>query len=400
MNLSFSKRAARAALRVLCACLAIAAASCRSDEPADPGRPRTVLVYMVANNNLAPYATADIAEMKHGASGIANGELIVYHQAPYQASRLLRINPDGTETVLVTYTDDADVPSVSIARMRQVLADARAHSNPEASMGLILWSHASGWLSESGCIDEPDEPAPAVDPQSFGADGLHSPKKMKIASLAKALEGRSFDFIYFDCCHMATVEVAYELRRLTPVIAACPTELGVTGMPYDATLRHFFGPTPRLDRAIQATFDHYYQAVLPGCAITLIATEPLDRLAELSRRVLAECPDATDYEPVPYFRTSVIPTGMFDMYHYYSARAASAPELLSRWQQAFREVVTEFHTTSMVYDLPATDFHGLASHILSDARPATDYGYDLTAWYADVVAPDRHRPHDSSTTHR
>ena len=43
--------------------------------------------------------------------------------------------------------------------------------------------------------------------------------KMNISTLADILsKGPRFDYIYFDCCYMSSIETAYELRTVTDII--------------------------------------------------------------------------------------------------------------------------------------------------------------------------------------
>lgn len=384
-------------LYIFLACLAAAAfAGCSGDdEPSLPAPPepqavhRTVLVYMVANNNLSSFASDDIDEMKAGVTcqgALADGRWLVYYSGPDMRPRLLELLADGTERELKVY--DVAVSSVSIERMRQVVADARALA-PADGLGLVLWSHGTGWISDSGSIDEPFSSASMASPLSFGMDGNRR-RSMKITSLRRALEGGTFDFIYFDCCHMATVEVAYQLRHLTPVIVASPTELGEDGMPYDRNLQHFFSPVPDLEAAARNTFTSYTDgSVSPsyGCAISVIRTSALDRLAGACAAIHSSgaiLPD--NYQRVPYFRTIIMSSGLYDMFHYYSALEGVATDLKDEFARAFNAAVSLSLTTQRVYGLAADNFHGLATNIVTSDSDITTYRYDETDWYADVLS--------------
>lgn len=359
-----------------------------SDEPEDPNVPeestRSVLVYMAANNNLSSYAKYDLEEMKEGAAGIKGGHLLVYYHASNKSPQLLEITPDGKEQTLKTY--DTSESSVSIARMREVIADAKA-LDKSGRLGLILWSHGTGWLSDNGVIEENGAKS-AIRPYSFGMDDTNAGKlKMKLTSLRKALEGNTYDFIYFDCCHMATVEVAYELRQLTPQIVACPTELGLDGMPYDLNIPLFFTKTPDLKAAIYNSYNFYKPQPSIGCCISVINTAGLERLAQLSRQALGAATLPAGYKPVPYFRKSIMSSGIYDMEDYYKALLADkASALMAEWKQAYVNVLEATHTTESVYGLDATHFSGLGCNIITAENTPEKYGYNETAWYRDVVA--------------
>ena len=235
-------------------CIAFCFASCgnKDDEPA-PTPPataeRTLLVYMVANNDLGQrgYDDADITEMRAAArsGGLGKGRLLLMHQSSKGRSVLKEINTKGNIDTLLIY-DDAE-PTVSIARMTRVFDDMKRLA-PAETYGLVLWSHGSGWL-EDGWAD-PD----AGKKRAFGLDGTRS---MNITSLAQALQGRGFDYVYFDCCHMASVEVAYELRNATDYIVGSVTELPNYGMPYDANIPLLLKREPDLKGAAANTFNLY-----------------------------------------------------------------------------------------------------------------------------------------------
>ncbi|MCM1450261.1 MAG: hypothetical protein NC082_07950, partial [Clostridiales bacterium] len=92
-------------------------ASCNDDEPGhidgDDNTPRTILVYMVGNNNLSSNAKADLAEMQLAAANGDLGEsrLLVYQHMRYQTPSLVEITPQGTETLITYDTDDMSVSS-------------------------------------------------------------------------------------------------------------------------------------------------------------------------------------------------------------------------------------------------------------------------------------------------
>lgn len=370
----------RPLLTLLTLSLLVSLTSC-DDSPAQADTAnRAVLVYMLANNDLADYAESDLAEMKRAAGDIGNGRLLIYLQSKTDVPRLFEISSSSTDLTLKTY--DTTVSSADPRRLKEVVDDVRSIADAD-SYGIIFWSHSTGWQSET---QSTLANRTSITPLSFGYDEGSSAGRMKITSMAKALEGNRFDFIYFDCCHMATVEVAYELRHLTPFIAASPTELGVDGMPYDLNLRCFFAPKANLSQAIRNTFSTYPLTYTYGCSISLISTEGLDRLASVSRMAMKYAP-LLSYTPVRYFRKGVLDTGIFDMAHYFRAMTEDDPPLSREWEVAFRNTVTESHSTSSVFMLPADNFNGLGCHILSDSYPSSALGYDELAWYRDVVAP-------------
>ncbi|MDE6782205.1 MAG: hypothetical protein K2J17_00645 [Paramuribaculum sp.] len=376
----------RIILPCICVALAMGCTSTNEPEPPQNDITRTVLVYMVANNNLSSYASQDFKEMLNGMAALpesAPGRLLVYYAPASSTPELREVMRDGTSNTLKSYSDG--LSSVDAARMREVIEDARSYTQAD-SYGLVLWSHGTGWLHDYGTIeDEPEQQWT----YSFGSDGTPA-KKMSIESLNRAIDGIDWDFIYFDCCHMGTVEVAYELRHRTPVIVACATELGLEGMPYDLNVAPFFAKEAQLDVAMGNTFDYYdYQYRIGygyGCSISLIRTANLDDLASHTRKILETYgPGSTDYQPVPYFRKVVMSTGIYDMRHYIESLCTDE-SLLKRWADAFDATVAKHSTTAEVYTLPAKDFHGLGCQIITYPDEAETYNYKATSWWKDVVS--------------
>lgn len=366
---------------------AIATACGDSHDPAPEPQPahRTVLVYMAANNNLSYNAIADINEIKEGVnngSGLGGGRLLIYLTLPGTEPRLMEIDGNGNEHTVKKYSDDQT--SLTVSRMKEVIADTKQEA-PAIDYGLVLWSHGTGWLNDDGVIDE--QPT-AITPQSFGQDGTgYNPKRMKISSLASALSDSHFSFIYFDCCHMATVEVVYELRHAADHIIASATELSIDGMPYQLNIPTFFKTTPDIVQAATNTYRLYADDPSSvGCSITVIDTDALEPLAQATRDIFATSPQLPqDYTPVRYFRTTVMSTGIFDMHHYIH-HLSPASDLTARWQAAFDRAVTLHLTTPTVYYLPAQNFRGLGMHIVTAPDDATIYGYAETAWWRDVAS--------------
>lgn len=379
------------ALNILAAAT-LSLAGCSSDSSPEPQPPeppvpvssgRTVLVYMVASNNLGSFAEDDINEMREGMKRLGENypdcRLLIYHASTDGAPQLKEVSRAGSVSTLSTYGTDADgANSVSIARMRKVLADARA-IEPDNSLGLVMWSHGTGWIDTKGVYNDPE----MVKPAYWGDDaGAH----MSVPALARALEGADADFIYFDCCLMGTVEIMYELRHASDTIAAPCTELPVEGMPYTTTVPLLFSHERPAEKAARATLDYYLTD--PGVstsslAIGVYSTARLDVLAAATRAVLAANPALPHgYQPVPYFRRAVVPAGAYDMGDYFTTLGAPAA-----WHEAYDDAIIWHGTTPVSYGLDMTRFSGLGCNIInSSVDTRLGYGYHNLQWWSDVVS--------------
>ena len=370
-----------------------------ADEPsADAGKTRTVMVYMIADNSLgrSECDLMDIEEMQaavdNGALG-DSGRLIVYHNAPGTASgvapKMFEITP-GQRTTLRTYPDDPSIYSTDPERFTEVLDDMVRFA-PADQYGLVLWSHGTGWIesagSRSGGAPGPEHPIVVT---SFGDDRQH---KMKITTLASVLRGRNLDFIYFDCCHMASVEVMYELKDAAPVIVGSGTELPAAGMDYSLNVPFFFAPGKAdMVGAARATFELY--DAMPGssrsCTMTVVDTGKLDELAKVSREVmeLGLAGGKEDGQYQSYMRKAEGCYGsLYDMADYYETLQGADLALIARWRAALDAAVTYSASTPTIFNvLTMNSYCGLGTYIITDPGQTDYMGYHNQAWWKDVVS--------------
>ncbi len=366
---------------ILATMAGLATVACgEKDEPTPARAPgRTVIVYMVADNSLGYSGRdmADLAEMATAARGgaLQSGRLLVYHAGTGTAlgkkPELKELDESGNWTTLKTYDADGAY-SVDPQRMAQVIDDVHTLA-PGLSYGLVLWSHATGWMDDGS------------DLRSFGDDRGY---RMNLPSLASALEGNRFDFVYFDCCLMGTVEVAYELRHVTPCIIASGTELHVDGMPYNVNLSNLMAPVFDPVATAKCTFD-FYDGLTGSdrmCTMTVVNTAGLDRLAAATGDIMKTgvLPPANldlqqSYRP-RYFT-------LYDMGRYIDTLEGVDPALISAWHSAYSAVVAYAASTDYILGyFPIKYYTGLGTHLLHGPDDAVTLGYNQLEWWKDVVS--------------
>ena len=374
---------------IACCAVACAVSSCHNDEPGDPvsDTSRTVLVYIVATNNLGSsgFDSADILEMEQAikAGDLAGGRWLVYRAAADgSAPTLTEYTVDGN-SILKTYEPGA--LSVTAARMNEVFDDMKSMA-PSDTYGLVLWSHASGW-QQDGLADNFDK----VRPLSYGSD---FGKKMNVTTLASVLEGRGFDYVYFDCCYMSTVEVAYELRHAVKYVVASPSELPTPGTRYDLNMRHLVdGSESALIKAAANTFEHYNSlpsAIDRTCPRGVIRTHRLDELAAATAAIYDLTPLPHPGENVTNYRSRYSRQGKsIDFGEYVSALAAAGKldaALVNRFNKAIDAVVPYKAATEMIWDeYPVYSTSGLATYVFNNPDDYDVNGYPSLQWAADVV---------------
>lgn len=384
---------------------ALTIASCSDDkmtekEPTDTRSPRVVLVYMVAQNNLSSYALSDRDEMKRAAlnGDLGNSRLLVYYDTKNEDPVLeeLVVNDLGEAEFKKLAEYDDETLSVSCERLETVINDAKEMA-PARKYGLIFWGHGTGYLQNG--VEEP-LPNPLstpsmIAPLSYGCETVgRKDYWMNVTSMARALKDKKIDWIYFDCCFMAGVEVAYELRDVTDYIVASVTEIPADGMPYHKTLKYLMTEEKQLGQAACATYD-YYNAMTGSnrtCTMSVINTAGLDNLATVVKFIYGKAKTApSGYVPQSYqtnYDHSRYGWSYYDLKHYLSALAPTINVDLLNVDIAFSQVVTNAYATPMLWNEVALSNHsGLSTLIIEKADdPAiAAKGYNELQWWHDVV---------------
>ncbi len=281
--------------------LCILGTSCASDDdeyatpevvpPGFPGQKLnyTLIVYMAAENSLSTFVDSDSMEIAKGLAAIPEGTRVVVFidDAKYKDNRSSRLCV-GTrkEPLQRVKVYDHNLCSTDAEDMGLVLSDI-VRDYPAEHYGLVLWSHASGWVVQNK--------ANAVQRRSFGIDnGLRIGSRydervnqgvvMDIPVLAQAL-GRfpHLDYLLFDACFMQCIEVAYELRKVTDYIIGSPAEIPGLGAPYDLLLPIMCQAPANVEGIVNGYVDYYESgkagSPYTGAEISLIQTSALDTLA-------------------------------------------------------------------------------------------------------------------------
>lgn len=345
---------------------------------------------MSANNSLGQsrFDTDDINEMLQAAKkqSFNNGRLIVYHHAyGSNAPELKEVTSQGVNTLKIY---DRKESSADSARMATVIADMRSLA-PAQSYGLVLWSHGSGWIQDgrSGGVIPAQANVPVL--YSFGQDILPNRESrwMNVTTLKKVLEGKNFDFIYFDCCYMAGIEVLYELRHVTRHIVASATVLMEEGMPYQQNLELLFAPQPDLIGAARNTFNYYNSRTdyTRSCTISVTDCSYLDEIAEFTRNAYESGhPMTVDAELQKY--TIDTPCYYYDFMDYVKAVSGNSSSYINLMNSMNDAILYKAHTPSLWGSLLDIKRHsGLSTYILRNADDAKTLGYEELAWWQDVV---------------
>ena len=374
--------------------LSLLLTSChKDDEPQTTPYKRTVLVYLAADNNLSSFALEDLAEMKEGMAQVSDGmlHLLVYIDTG-SSPRLVELkkqNGQVVEDVVRTY-DDRN--SVGVDETREVFADV--FSNPDflaEGYGLIYWSHADGWI-----------PYGQASTRWVGQDKGDGDHRMNISELVTILQSvPHLDFLMFDACFMASVEVAYELRSFTDYYVGSPTETPGPGAPYQVLVPMMVADQAaiRMSNSYFAFYEGIYTGKTPtvdgpwtgGVSICVMRTDALESLAALTAQLLPEevvdiaalKEEVFDYDHKGGGRDYV---GYFDLKQLMEQVLDDAS--YATWTQAFDTAIAYWSTTPKNY----SQFVGMFSmegangitHYIPGSSTQRDAAYRSLKWYQDA----------------
>lgn len=114
------------------------------------------------------------------------------------------------------------------AVMEEVFTDMQKIA-PSDSYGLILGSHATGWMKGN-----------SVQSKAFGDDGGYNIDIPDLANVLKKSFSEKLDFVLFDACMMGNAEVGYELKDVTSHCIASVMETPALGFPYKQIFSYLY----------------------------------------------------------------------------------------------------------------------------------------------------------------
>lgn len=218
---------------------------------------RTVLAYLISNNkagSLDTYLRDNVIDMYTALGNMKESCTLLVFYRPYTGDTplsnptLMSFYADGRGNInnlaaltgseltfdavcriaqKKEYTMNSQI-ATDPAVMEEVFTDMQTVA-PSDSYGLILGSHATGWMKGN-----------SVQSKAFGDDGGYHIDIPDLANVLKKSFSEKLDFVLFDACMMGNAEVGYELKEVTLHCIASVMETPVYGFPYDHILPYLY----------------------------------------------------------------------------------------------------------------------------------------------------------------
>ena len=343
-------------LTIISAILLFTACSKDDDSPSPTPEParRTVIVYMVGENNLNPYMQNDINEMQQGRKQVAASENLVLYVDKLSKTEMpfiAKVTTDGNLDTLYRY--EQDFYSSAPDNMVDVIDRIYQMCPATEDYGLVLWGHATGWLMEDsvatrrgyGIDDGNNELRTYYDERSQAS--MYKGKWLNMPSMRETFKRLPFKwkFIMCDCCNMMNVEDGYELRDVTDYLIGSPAEIPGHGAPYNTMVPTLF---LRTENFYQAIIDAYADAYPNRIPLSVIKTSEMAALAEATRPLLSRINEYVNNESnlmaghVYYNNTFVDGKRkhiMFDVREVVRKAFANELSKYENWYQVFQRAV-------------------------------------------------------------
>lgn len=327
-------------------------------------RPKTVLLYMVANNNLSYDAENSISRLQNGYIPAEEGNLLVYKHCAGMDPVLLHIKK-GEEGTVVADTAYRFPPRVSATKsaLTQALNVTQALF-PADSYGLILWSHGTGWIpplaSSSSAAQE--QRSGSCPERTFGLDGK---VELEIRDLAQAIPYK-LSFMLMDACFMGGIETAYEVKDSVDYYIGSPAEILTESFPYHKIMQHIFKSTPDYAAVCKEYYDYYNakSGAERSATVALMDCSKLAEVAEVAKRVFDQYGEriaSLDLSLLqPYFRGS-------NSKYFYDLKdlvdAIADASLSAEFAAALERAVPYKAATPYFIELPIRRFCGVSTYV-------------------------------------
>lgn len=386
---------------LLCALLCLTA--CDRDERLAKDR-QMLLVYFAGNNSLAAEGASDYNSIKQNWLPTTRGSekvMLVFHHFKDETPVLVRLSKDRrgntVEDIIKEYPFNTH--SADARTLETVLADAEA-AWPSAHHGIVLWSHGSGFLPPGYYINpqeraKGDPVSEEADPYAFlvkaGGDGLKSFAQdeeqnieMDLIDLRKALSRFHYDFIAFDCCLMANVELAYELRNTSDYLIFSPTEIMSDGFPYDVMVQTIFSQQPEaaMRSIAQSYMAHYrsFSGVYASATISVVRTAGMQALANACQTVFRNHQD----QILMLDRSHVQPYFRYNKHWFYDiddfVQQVADDGEYQAFNRALNQAVIYRDATDYFLDLEISHYSGLSIYIPRREYTVLNNYYKTLAW--------------------
>lgn len=368
--------------------------SCKDNSCDDSNRDnqKTLFVYMPWSNDLTSYFHQNLIDLEKSieANGLYNERVLVFiAQKADQADFFeIKLNKGKTQRVSInTYTNH---PCTTAEGIASLLSDVKRVA-PASVYSMVIGCHGFGWIPVTSVgsrarSDFKHHWDYTEGPLTRYFGGKYPQYQTDITTLAQGIQdaGMKMEYILFDDCYMANVEVAYDLRHATDYLIASTCEIMAYGMPYEIIGKHLMGITNYKGIA-DGFYDFYSTYSYPYGALGIIDCRELDDLVPIMKEINTHYTFDNVYLASLQTLDGYSPTIFFD-YGDYVDKLCTDQSLASAFYAQLDRVVPFKTHTGYYYSMsrpgrpfPITTFSGVTISDPSQSSRAVDKIH--TSWY-------------------
>lgn len=266
----------------------------KEDEPEIAETQNTIFMYFPWSSNLISYFYQNIRDMESNIcqmGGLGNDRVVVFMSTSPTEASLYEIeykNGTCTHTPIGTYNN---YPFTTEQGLTSLLQDLKVCA-PAKKYSMIIGCHGMGWLPVNASRALYSTEKYHYEYENAGLltryfGGMTKDFQTDISTLSNALSNANLkmEYILFDDCYMASIEVAYELKDVTHYLIASTCEVMAYGMPYATMGKHLLS-TPDY-KAVCDEFYKFYStySVMPCGTLSVTDCSELDEMAALMRYI-------------------------------------------------------------------------------------------------------------------
>ena len=356
--------------------------------PDPPVSKRTVMVWLAGDNNLYSEVPHKLSALAEGFRNADNDDcrLLVYADRRGNYPQLIEIMPDGNQNVIETYPAHNSASPETFGRfIRYMMTTA-----PAERYGLIVFSHATGWLPQ-GALENPTLEEKTLSRTIFDDNG----DQMPLSDFADALPTDiKFDYIVFENCFMGGVEVAYALRDKADKLLVSSAEILSPGFQeiYSTSLDKLLRQNADLSGFATNYFNYRNgkSGNYRSATVSVINTAAMLGLSALAKDIIGATESDNGFGPIDESKLKTLQrfnrhdyTLFFDLEEYL---CELAPDRTTGIRTVIGDAVEYAATTPDFMPTYDHGFHiarhsGLTVYISQSSFPALNTAYKETDWY-------------------
>jgi hypothetical protein len=384
-------------LVVLMSSLCMSCGSDHEEEEVPEVNERTLLMFFPWSNNLYYYVLNNIKDMKSAieANGLKNQRVLVLLANSGSHARLFEIELDKTGVCQEVDLKEYEGGFTSVSELCGLLEDVMEEA-PAPKYAITVGAHGMGWIPVSGsrAISENEEKEyweneGPIQTRYFG--GTSAAYQINTTDFATALkmENLYLEYLLFDDCYMASMEVAYDLKEVTHYLLGSTCEVMSYGLPYDRMGGALLG-TPDYYKVCDEFYNFYssyvsnYGDSSPYGTFSVTDCTQVDAMAEVMKRINASCTFDTRKLSSVQKLDGYSPVRFFDFGSYVETLCTDE-SLLAEFQTQLNKLVIYkvntpyYYSSNLLLPVELKSYSGLTISDPSTASAAAPKVY--TGWY-------------------